>query len=367
MHAVAAIGATHEQHLRKQASRQIAETDGLHPFALRQCNKAIKSLVAAPAMAGMKEGEIMRALTASVLFLCFENMTGNRNAAVPHILHARRLAEQCRQLRDANLMPKNQPSFPLKLDTIDPLVIHYEIQLESVVRDAVPPERFHIFDATKPTRIRNVADARLSLKRAIGSLFTLILGLEDNHDPASVTAVARKKAPYVSWLKRWDESFTDYLARETYQLDSETFNSCRLLKTHHAAATTLASVDYAQGEAHWALFDPHFRTITRLSAEIIDALPKRGLPSQPPQTRYLNPGMGLTEPLYLAAARSADPAIVQQANSLLARLPSNEGAYSSWRLQFLELNLSAATGKHHHRLPTPADTPTNEIIGNKPA
>jgi hypothetical protein len=74
-HAVAAIGASHEYALRKQASRFNAETDGLLPFALRQCNKAINYLLRPSYKCS--QGDLMRALTACVLFASFESLSGN--------------------------------------------------------------------------------------------------------------------------------------------------------------------------------------------------------------------------------------------------------------------------------------------------
>ena len=110
-HAVAASGASHEYALRRQASRNSAETNGLLPFSLRQCNKAIHSLLRPNTR--LKQGDLMRALTASVLFASFESLTGNKEGAIPHVIHSRRLVEQ---LKTSQSSPNRSHDFPVVLE-----------------------------------------------------------------------------------------------------------------------------------------------------------------------------------------------------------------------------------------------------------
>lgn len=96
-HIVAAIGASHEWSLRKQASRSNTETDRLGVFALRQCNKSIECLVRP--VKSNDEKALLRNLTAAVLFTCFESTNDDRQAALLHVMHARRLIEQSKTVR----------------------------------------------------------------------------------------------------------------------------------------------------------------------------------------------------------------------------------------------------------------------------
>jgi len=72
---VAALGATIEFNLRRQASRHYSETDGLQPFASRRCNKEIKGLI--HKSNGVDDTATLRPLTACVIFSCFENMNAS--------------------------------------------------------------------------------------------------------------------------------------------------------------------------------------------------------------------------------------------------------------------------------------------------
>lgn len=136
-HAVAAIGASHEHQLRRQASRHNAETDSLQPFALRQCNKAITALVK-PAK-GADQHDLKRALTAAVLLACFESVAENREGAIPHVVHARRLLEQYKQ-RHSNKGPASTGAvFPIDVDVVEPLVTHYEVQVGGYADEVSTP------------------------------------------------------------------------------------------------------------------------------------------------------------------------------------------------------------------------------------
>ena len=344
-HAVAAIGASHEHLLRKQASRINAETDGLHGFALRQCNKAIKDLV--KPVKTVSQCDLMRALTASVLFACFESLSGNRNGAVPHIVHSRRILEQEKKDQLEQNHSRLSESFPVKLDIVKPLVAHLEVQIGSFVYESNPDGLMNTFNLDDSLEFSRLSDARESLERAIANMSMLIWDLEAHHSFDDVAAAARERSEYFAWLRGWDSAFSNYLAQQGVTLDKETMNGCRLLKAHQLAAMTLAGADYMLGEEAWASFIPQYAAIVKLIAEIVDTLPKRGVTSEPPQTPYLSATMGMTEPLYCTATRCSDPTIAMKAKSLLTKLPLNEGAHSSWKISYIEKTLCAATGRYH--------------------
>ena len=345
-HAVAALGASHEHQLRMQASRLNAETDGLHPFALRQCNKAIKNLIKPTKK--MSQHDLMRALTASVLFASFESLSGNRDGAIPHVVHSRRLLEQYKSnQKDSN----GFDTFPVDLDIIEPLVAHYEVQIGSYVYESDPEGMIKDFDPDVALEFHRLADARVSLERSIANLSIVLWSLHDHHGPEDVAAVAKKKAKYASWLKRWDTAFSNLLAKNSANFDRETVDGCRLLKAHQVAVTTLTDVDYYQGEQGWAAFNPRYQIIVDLIGAIIDNLPKRGLSAQAPQMAYISSAMGITEPLYLTSTRCTDAVIAEKARSLMKKLPQNEGVHSAWKTEYIEKTLCAATGKFHQSPP----------------
>lgn len=128
-------------------------------------------------------------------------------------------------------------------------------------------------------------------------------------------------------------------------MNTGTLDACRLLKSHHTAASVLASVAYGKGEGVWAPFVPEFRTVVVLMTEIIKNMPRKGPTYQVPQTPYFSATIGLTEPLFVTMLRCADKTIAGEARALLAKLPQNEGFHSTWRTNFIEKTLCAVTGK----------------------
>ena len=345
-HTVAAIGASHELQLRRQASRNNAETDGLQPFALRQCNKAIEDLIR-PAE-NVSQCDIMRALTASVLFACFESLSVNRTGAIQHIVYSRRLLDQYKRNQDRCHHDVRSEAFPIHLDFIEPLVAHYEVQIDDFMYDNVAEGESNTPKLRDLLQFNRIADARVSLERAIASLVVVCSSLERNHTPNNIVAVDKVRAGYSTWLERWDREFSAFLARERQTLGKEGVDGCRLLKAHQIATSTLANVNYGKGEGVWSAFAPKFTVILELIAAILEDSPKRGVSSRPPQTQYFSTSMGMTEPLYCTASRCTDPVVAERARSLLMQLPLSEGVHSEWRISFIESTLCTVTGKYHN-------------------
>ena len=339
-HAVAAIGAAHEFSLRRQASRNNAETDGLISFALRQCNKAINSLIRPSQEA--TPGDLMRTLTASILFASFESLNGNREGAVPHVVHSRRLLEQYKK---NHWKTGVEQDLPVDLDTIEPLVAHYECQIGDFAHEEAPVGMMNTFSLAAPLDFTRLADARVSLEQSIANFSIVTWSLRAHHSVEDLKAVAIQKLRYSKWLQKWEAAFALFLETNRSRLGREALDGCRLLKAHHTALKTLVDVDYSQGEVAWAAFTPRYNIIVDLISTIVDNLPKRGLTTQAPQLPYLSATMGMTEPLYCTASRCADHVIAGRARALMQRLPLNEGIHSSWRVENIEKVLCAATGK----------------------
>lgn len=118
------------------------------------------------------------------------------------------------------------------------------------------------------------------------------------------------------------------------------------MKAHQLAGKVLARLNCDEGEDGWKRFTPELKMIVDLVAEILTNLPKRTIAARPPQTAYLSPGMGLTEPFYCAATSCIEPPIARKASCLLTKLPQSEEAFLSWKTEFIEANLRAAAGKH---------------------
>lgn len=326
-------------------SRHNAETDALRSFSLSQCNKAINHLLQPSSKT--EEAGSMRALTMSILFASFDALGGNKNDATPHIVHSRRLVESHKK--------KHKPcgkekSFPIDLPAIEPLVVHYETQVGSFIYEEDPEGVLKTFNLDTPLNFETLADARIPLEQAIANFSVILWSLRDRSSAKDRKELAAQKSKYSSWLKKWDAAFAAFLAQHKYSFSQETLDGCRLLAAHHKAITIAVDIDDSRGEEGWKAFTPHYRTIVELIGEIVENLPKhktKGYTACPPQVAYVNPSMGMTEPLYCAATRCADPSIAKRARELIGKLPPNEGVHSKWKIGYIEKSLCATTGKTH--------------------
>lgn len=336
-HAVAAIGASHEYKLRKQVAKFNLETEGLHAFALRQVNKAIKALVQ-PAQ-GTTQG-LLRALTASILFACFESLNNSREAAIPHVVYAGRILKQLKQTAEDE---NTKRPYPVPMHLIEPLVVQYEAQRGVYYGDSERPKDAYL-DISKPIVIRSIAEARILLLQAISVMQDVFTQYGEDDTESGTIALKCAKKEMAEWFGRWNNAFETHLSRT--QIDTVTMRSCKLIKCHQIATTIAAGVDPLLGEDCWAPFTDDMKKAYAIIADLHATDPRRTTPSsQPPHTPYFSSTMGMTEPLYVIASRCADPETSQNAKALLGRLPPSEGANSSWRISFLETLLCTISGE----------------------
>ncbi|KAF2161873.1 hypothetical protein M409DRAFT_58654 [Zasmidium cellare ATCC 36951] len=338
-HAVAAIGASHEYKLRRQAAKFNLETDGLHAFALRQINKAIKALVQ-PSQ-GTSRG-LLRALTASILFACFESLNDSRAAAVPHVVHATRILKQFKQTAEEDGQKNHTSAYPIPMALIEPLVVQYESQLGVYYGDTKRGKEEYL-DITQPFTISSVPSARILLLQGISVTQDAFTQYGDDR-----TSLKTAKADLAAWFRKWGAAFDSFLSRT--QIDSTMIRSCKLMKCHQLAALVVASVDPTRGEDAWVPFTDDMKKVFAMISDLHSRDPRRTiLSSQPPHTPYFSSTMGMTEPLYIIASRCKDEETARKATALLGRLPPSEGANSSWRISFLENLLCTISGTGRNR------------------
>lgn len=340
-HAVAAIGAAHEYKLRRQAAKFNLETDGLHAFALRQVNKAIKALVQ-PAQ-GTRQG-LLRAVTASILFACFESLSSGREAAVPHVVHATRILKQLKQTKEDK---RGKTPYPVSMSLIEPLVVQYESQLGVYYGDTSRGKEEYL-DINLPIIFTSVAEARILLLQAIS--VTQDAFTQYSSDP---TALNTAKNALATWFSNWSTAFNSHLLQT--QIDPITTRSARLMQCHHMAAALVCLItpSTTSNSNPWTPFTNEMKSALDALQDLHATDPRRTTPSsQPPHMPYFSSTMGMTEPLYIIASRCVDKETAARAKGLMGRLPPSEGAESSWRIGVLETLLRRVSG-----------TGRNEVVG----
>nr|POE54496.1 hypothetical protein CFP56_41434 [Quercus suber] len=339
-HIVAALGAMHEHQLRRRACRYNAETDAVHAFALRQCNKTIRALIVP--FTRLQGQDHMRALTASILFTCFAAMCGDLPAAVSHMLHARPLM-MIAKARQADAVHPPKAGYPVSVHMLKPLIVHAEIEIADQPQDDAPG----VLDPKGEVTINSESEARISLERSIAQMSKLVFANLAGKPfvRESVMAIEAKKVEYKAWLERWAKAMEDHLDRARFSLDTTTLQAFRILKAHQLTSWIYTSVSYWDGEAGWTRYTPQFEQVINLLEEVIDDLPKRSTTALPPQMPFISTKMGMTAPLYITATRCVDARIAHRARNSLSILRHYDGSHSEWRISFIERSLCANTGR----------------------
>jgi hypothetical protein len=170
--------------------------------------------------------------------------------------------------------------------------------------------------------------------------------------PAEISArVAQKEAVFVPWLKSWEQSFSEFLFRESQTLSADDLQRARVLKVNHVAARITAKGDLGRFGG-WPGFYNDCKAIIDLASSVVNSYTP-GYVSELPTLHFpfLKFGLWVCEPLFIVMARCPDTYLRRQAASLLNGLT---------RLKKTRCRARRAQPliPHDSRLEAPTDTDT---------
>jgi hypothetical protein len=124
---------------------------------------------------------------------------------------------------------------------------------------------------------------------------------------------------FQSWLERWEQAFTAYLASSMVNMKEEDVTRCRVLKANHLSCTILAS-EAIQHPDSSNRFEPEFQAIVELAGAVIQS--RLNSNGSPPTESLHSTGniLDVREPLHVVAARCNRHATRTRAIELLRRL-----------------------------------------------
>lgn len=285
--------------------------------------------------------DILRCLTISVLFICFETLNGNPDAATQHVLSGKRLLRQ--HQRATIDTPYYASDFPVAVESLKPLIAHHDVQME----DSEVETTQITFNPSSAVCIESMADVRISLEQAISAQGIQLTKMTDLDHPVDFAMAAQEKLSFVPWFHRWDEALSQYLSTLTV-LDAGTLRVSRLLKAHQIAALLLATVSIHDPRTAWHGIEEDGKAIVDLLSEVLAQLPKHSTFVQATKRISFTQTMGMMEPLYLVATRCRDVVVAERARVLLNNLPSSENAQTTWRIDEVERILHAAVAEPYH-------------------
>lgn len=233
-HAIAAIGTLHEK-LLIGADDQDATSQRKTRFALEQCNQSIQHLT--KPVDGTASPDLRLMLTTCVLFTCFEAMQGHCEQAIAHARQGYVLLRQ--YATDPESDKRETGAFAVELSQLCLIMQRLQTQSKGLMaKNYTTLGEDGLCDVPKPMHFENLGDARISLEKAIYhiSIYFLDLDLSDNFYDL-VCANGDKFIMFASWLKAWEEAFTELLVRSQDALTPTERKGAMVLK-----GETLASV-----------------------------------------------------------------------------------------------------------------------------
>lgn len=340
-HVASAIGALQEHFLRPGDNSGMA-------FALRQCNRSISLLTASSENDDGATTDPSIALITCVLFVVFEMLMGHPYQAVTHSSQSRKLLENCERLAATG-----QHSQFLDTNLVLPVIYALERQAK-----AIQGRYMSKTDTTNDPALPDVFNIS-SLQHANWTLYfawtMLTIFCQDTKLSSPSTELsarlAQKKAVFVPWLKTWEQSFSEFLFRESKNLTADDLQRARALKANHVAANITAKSDLGRFGG-WPGYYNDCKAIIDLASSVVNSYTP-GYVSELPTLHFpfLKFGLWVCEPLFIVMARCPDSDLRRQAASLLNGLTRlKKTRHRARRAQTLIPNDS--------RLEAPTDTDT---------
>lgn len=327
-HAIAAVGALHEQLLTGAVTN--ADLGKPLAFALSQCNKSIAHLIKPNRYRNTK-----LTLTTCVLFTCFEALQGHCEQAIRHAEHGYQLLRQFK--------PNDEiQGFAVELEQLALMMRRLETQSKGLLAKDMNVAPCTEKPQPPPAMFTSLHEARVGLEFVLNRLtvFLLDLDLGENYYDIHI-ANADKHLLFGAWLVAWETAFAAFLVARQANFTPQERKGAMVLKAHHIFAEILTHVDLSKGELAWDDHLGQFIAITDLAAAVLDdetltdtsvieARWKTNGVFISAQNAQLSFSLGIVDPLYEVAARCRCPITRRRALDLLARHPRQECIWSSW-------------------------------------
>jgi hypothetical protein len=305
-------------------------------FALKQFNAAITYLVKPLTERVPTYEDKVVVLTACVLFTCLCSLQGHQFQAFVHIrnglklLHEWKIREEPSAIMDA-LIP---------LDVLSTTLTHLDTQARTLHDESAMNSW-----VCNPVMLPDSSPPFYSFSQAYMQLESLFNGVvQAVRNPLAVEDAAAILESYPRHFAAWDARLADYAATLKATKHDKAIS---LLRIRRVLTDVALSHDPSMGELGYDGFQDHYLEILDLAATILDAQEPEVLDPKlrqdiPAAEGNVHPTVprakgrplftiitGVTESLYLVAARCRDPTIRRRALDLLNSHPRREGIWES--------------------------------------
>lgn len=280
-----------------------------------------KALVAAQKLLSSSTAEdVDRVLIACVVFICYDNVRGNYQAAAIHTHSGRSILAQHRtrlkRLARRNDLVEIQQLF----GRLDISAITFSEQSSRYAYSL--SDFFSSSPKLVPDDFTTVDEARAPLVDHVR--WTLLLGGELHKAERAgnldhLVALDEQRRTLVTHLQQWIEHFEIIVAKEPYASRSLILT----LRLWYACAQLQLGTIYEDTEMRFDAFHDVFARIVEYAEAILSLLSKQ-------EERYnFSFDLGISIPLFMVAQRCRDPSVRRRAIALMRTESRQEGAWES--------------------------------------
>lgn len=295
-------------------------------YSLTQYNLAVKHTQELLARSGDGNAEVViKGLVACILFICFENLMGNRNTAQMHLQNGLRIIS--RHTQSGKPKPNNASPGTCKVTVPDDIVqVLNRLDLQAMsFTGSREPYPYHLhqdkleIDAIPPSPFTSIDEATDFLINTFRTTFRLVAASEPHPIP---------QAPLdflATVLTSWSRSFTHLIS--TTKVQKAYPNSIILLKMYHTVLDIIISTRvYGFETLHDAQL-PRYQYLVNLGLKLLDN-ENAADPVMSEDTIFsFEPGVIFA--LFFTAIKCRDPVLRRRAVELLGKNGHQEGAWES--------------------------------------
>lgn len=344
-HAAIALGSLHERfELEDKFISKVTGDTEENSFALKQYVKAINCLVEPNMSVNTKHTSKTAnvALTACILFICFETLRGHHDSALAHIDGGVKIFSELQVSGESKAIPIEDPP-----EDHIPVSIFRVLFSRLDTQASVLNSRARIIDGGSDSPPNSIPDRFLSVEQArevLESIWTfsgrsLLSCSMYNGVPLPLPTSDEAKLLILSRLERWNRAFELYscATNETdcielaNPMEKRARNLLRMHKTMTkilvTTSTTYPTVSNEPDELLWDKFQLEFEAVVRWAFEIIDIPPNFRRGGRKAASFTLD--NEILQPLFLVATKCRHRSIRNEAIQLLKQADRQEGLWNS--------------------------------------